>query len=90
MRPWVSSSYHWMVQNHAVFQGYYFWHHIGQDRDARDSLAEHPDYDLAEEFVRLYDMPSFDPAYSTPPRERFEPLIRDFFKEERRSQPTGA
>lgn len=66
LRPWVPGSYHRMVQNHAVFQGYYFWHHIGPDRDARDALAEHPDYKLTEEFVRLYALPSFDPAHSAP------------------------
>ena len=81
VRPWVPESYHWMVQNHAVFQGYYFWHHIGRDPNARDALADHPHYPLAEEFVRLYDMPSFDPDYPTPAVEHFEPLIRAFFKE---------
>jgi predicted HD phosphohydrolase len=81
VRAWVPESYHWMVQNHAMFQGYYFWHHIGLDRNARDAFADHPDYQLTEEFVRMYDMPSFDPAYPTPPLEHFEPLIRTFFKE---------
>ncbi|MGH9054524.1 MAG: HD domain-containing protein [Acidimicrobiales bacterium] len=87
VRPWVPESYHWMVQHHAVFQGYYFWHHIGHDRDARDAFADHPGYGLTEEFVRLYDMPSFDPAYPTPPLEHFEPLIRAFFKEGRSVEP---
>jgi predicted HD phosphohydrolase len=81
LRPWVSDSYHWMVRHHAEFQGYYFWHHLGRDRNARDALKGHPDYDLAEEFVRKYDMPSFDPDYPTPPLEHFEPLIRSFFVE---------
>lgn len=82
VRPWVSDSYHWMVQNHHVFQGYYFWHHVGRDRNARDAFRDHPDYGLTEEFVRLYDMPSFDPDYPTPPLDHFEPLIRRFFQAE--------
>jgi predicted HD phosphohydrolase len=81
VRPWVSEAYHWMVAQHGVFQGYYFWHLIGGDRNARDEFAGHPHYDLTEEFVRLYDMPAFDPAYATPALEHFEPLLRSFFVE---------
>lgn len=81
MRPWVSEGYHCMVQNHPAFQGYYFWHHLGRDRNARDAFAKHQYYGLTEEFVRMYDMPSFDPDYRTPPLEHFEPLVRSFFKE---------
>ncbi|HEX3794836.1 MAG TPA: HD domain-containing protein [Acidimicrobiales bacterium] len=79
LRPWVSEAHHWMVAQHGVFQGYYFWHHLGGDRNARDQFTGHPHYDLTEEFVRLYDMPAFDPAYATPPLEHFEPLLSSFF-----------
>jgi len=79
LKPWVSEPYHWMVEQHAVFQGYYFWHHIGEDRNARDALKGHPYYDLTEEFVRKYDMPAFDDEYPTPPLEHYEPLVRSFF-----------
>lgn len=79
LRPWVSDAYHWMVQQHAVFQGYYFWHHIGGDRHARERFRGHEHYDLTEEFVRKYDMPAFDPDYPTPPLEHYEPLVRSFF-----------
>lgn len=79
LRPWVSDAHHWMVQKHAVFQGYYFWHYIGGDRNSRDALSGHEYYDLTEEFVRKYDMPAFDDEYATPPLEHYEPLIRSFF-----------
>jgi predicted HD phosphohydrolase len=79
VHPWVPEGYHWMVQNHGVFQGYYFWHHIGGDRNARDAFRGHEHYDLAEEFVRKYDMPAFDPEYPTPPLAHYEPLVRSFF-----------
>lgn len=81
LRPWVPEPYHFMVASHAVFQGYYFWHHLGGDRNSRDRYAGHPHYDLAEEFVRLYDMPCFDPAYRTPPLEHYEELVRSIFAE---------
>src|SRR5579863_411227 len=79
LRPWVSAPYHWMVEHHGVFQGYYFWHHIGGDRNARDAFKDHESYDLTEEFVRKYDMPAFDDEYPTPPLDHYEPLIRGFF-----------
>jgi predicted HD phosphohydrolase len=79
LRPWVSEPLHWMVLHHGIFQGYYFWHHIGQDRNARDAYVGHEHYDLTEEFVRKYDMPAFDPDYPTPPLEHYEPLIRSVF-----------
>jgi predicted HD phosphohydrolase len=81
VKPWVSEPYHWMVEQHAVFQGYYFWHHIGGDRNARDAFKDHKYYDLAEEFVRKYDMPAFDDEYPTPPLEHYEPLVRSFFRQ---------
>jgi predicted HD phosphohydrolase len=68
-----------MVQQHGVFQGYYFWHHVGGDRDSRDAFVSHEYYDLTEEFVRKYDMVAFDEEYPTPPLAHFEPMIRSFF-----------
>ncbi|HZU74703.1 MAG TPA: HD domain-containing protein [Acidimicrobiales bacterium] len=79
LKPWVSEAYHWMVEQHGTFQGYYFWHHIGGNRNARDAFEGHEYYDLTEEFVRKYDMPSFDDEYPTPPLEHYEPLLRSFF-----------
>lgn len=79
LRPWVSDGYHWMVQQHTTFQGYYYFHHLGGNRDARDAFRGHEFYDLTEEFVRKYDMPAFDPAYKTPPLTHYEPLLRSFF-----------
>jgi predicted HD phosphohydrolase len=79
LRPWVSDAYYWMVQQHAVFQGYYFWHFVGGDRNARDAFRGHEHYDLTEEFVRKYDMPAFDQDYPTPPLAHYEPLVRSFF-----------
>src|SRR5580704_9068101 len=81
LKPWVPEAYHWMVAQHGVFQGYYFWHYVGGDRDAREAFRGHPHFHLTEEFIRLYDMPSFDPDYPTPPLEHYEPLLHSFFGE---------
>ncbi|MBI2169233.1 MAG: phosphohydrolase, partial [Actinobacteria bacterium] len=79
LQPWVPEPYHWMVQQHAVFQGYYFWHHVGADQNAREQFRGHEYFGLTEEFVAKYDMPAFDPDYPTPPLEHYEPLVRSFF-----------
>lgn len=76
LRPFVSPRVHWIVQHHGVFQGYYFWHHIGLDRDARDQFDGHEWYDDCAEFCERYDQAAFDPAGETLPLEEFEPMVR--------------
>ncbi len=80
LKPWVPEPYHWMVKHHAVFQGYYFWHHLGMDRNGRDALRGHEYYQVGEEFVDKYDMLAFDPDYPAPPLEHYEPLLRSLFR----------
>ena len=76
LKPFVSERNLWMVEKHAIFQGYYFWHHLDEDRNAREKYRDHPHFDHTAEFCELYDQCSFDPAYDTPPVEHFEPLVR--------------
>jgi predicted HD phosphohydrolase len=75
VKPFVSDELYWMVEHHAEFQGYYFFHHIGLDRNVRDKYAGHPQYDATAEFCAEFDSPAFDPAYPTPPLEHYEPLV---------------
>ena len=79
VKPFVSEANHWMVEHHGIFQGYYFWHHIGMDRNTRDRYADSPYYEYTEEFCAKYDQTAFDPEYASAPLEHFEPLIRKFF-----------
>jgi predicted HD phosphohydrolase len=85
VKPFVDESLHWMVEKHGIFQGYYFFHFLGLDRDMRDQFAGHPYYDLCAEFCSEYDQPAFDPNYPTMPLEEFAPLLREFFARPRRS-----
>lgn len=77
IKPFVGPDLHWMVEHHAEFQGYYFFHFLGLDRDRRDRYAGHEHYDLTAEFCAEFDQNSFDPAYPTPPLEHYEPLVRE-------------
>src|SRR5262245_50856238 len=36
VKPFVSDELHFMVEKHAIFQGYYFFPFLGLDRDLRD------------------------------------------------------
>ena len=79
LQPYVSPANHWMVQHHGILQGYYFWHFIGMDRNARDEFKNHDFYEHTVEFCAKYDMPAFDPDATTPPLSHYEPLIRSAF-----------
>lgn len=77
LQPFVSPANLWMVEHHGVFQGYYFWHYIGLDRDARETFRDSPWFEYTEEFCAKYDQTAFDADYRSEPLEHFEPLIRE-------------
>lgn len=75
LQPFVSEANHWMVAKHGIFQGYYFFHHLGLDRNMRDEFTKHEYYDYTEEFCRKYDQNSFDPNYQTMSLDDFVPAV---------------
>ena len=85
LKPFVSEANLWMVQHHGIFQGYYFFHHIGLDRDLRERFRDHPHFARTEEFCALYDNPAFDPRAETLPIAEFEPAVRRVFAQVRQS-----
>ncbi len=76
LKPFVSEQNHWIVEKHGIFQGYYFFHYIGLDRNMREQFRDHPWFDAAAEFCSEYDAPAFDPAGETWSLAEFEPLLR--------------
>jgi predicted HD phosphohydrolase len=85
LKPFVSEANLWMVQNHGIFQGYNFFHHIGMNRDMRDMFKGHEHYTRTEEFIALYDNPAFDAQAETLPIDEFEPMLRRVFAQPRHS-----
>jgi predicted HD phosphohydrolase len=83
MRPYLSEELCWIVQHHPVFQEYYYAHHRGGDRNARDRYRDHPWYDACAKFCEVYDQNCFDPDYDSLPLEFFEPMVRRVFSEPR-------
>jgi predicted HD phosphohydrolase len=85
LKPFVSEANHWMVQNHGIFQGYNFFHHLGMNRDMRDMFKGHEHYARTEEFIALYDNPAFDAQGEILPLAEFEPMVRRVFARPRQS-----
>jgi predicted HD phosphohydrolase len=83
LRPYVSEEICWVVAHHGVFQAYYYAHHYGEDRNARDRFRGHPHYDACVEFCERYDQNCFDPGYESLPVEFFEPMVQRVFAEPR-------
>ncbi len=89
VKPYVHPDLHWMVDKHGQFQGYYFFHHLGLDRNVRDQYAGDPRYELTAEFCAEYDQVAFDPGYDTLPLEHFEPLVHALMTKPRQSLYRG-
>jgi len=79
LRPYVRAQVTWIVAQHGLFQTYYYVHHFGGDRDARDRLRDHPWYADCVHFCAAWDQCSFDPDYPSEKLAFFEPLIRRIF-----------
>lgn len=80
VKPFVSEANYFMVKNHGIFQGYYFWHHLGMDRDAREEFRGSEHFDYTEHFCAAYDQAAFDASYQSNPLEHYEPLVRDILR----------
>ena len=79
LRPFVNEEIYWVIKHHGLFQLYYYAHHSGGDRNARDRFKDHPYYETAVRFCHEYDQNCFDPEYPTKPLSFFEPIIRRVF-----------
>ncbi len=79
LAPYVDEQTHWVVKHHGIFQGYYYFHHLGGDRDARDRYRASPHFDACKHFCAEYDQNCFDPAYASEPLETFLPMMEEVF-----------
>jgi predicted HD phosphohydrolase len=85
LEPFASEKNLWIVKQHAIFQGYYFFHHMDLDRDMRDRYRDHEWFRDCAEFCEKYDQNSFDPEYDTLSLEAFEPAVRTLFAAPKKS-----
>jgi predicted HD phosphohydrolase len=82
IRPFVRNETYWMIKHHAIFQGYFYYHHIGRDRDEREKYRGHPCFEITADFCGKWDQVAFDPTYDTMPKSAFEPILRRVFARE--------
>lgn len=85
LKPFVTEANHWMVAHHGIFQGYYFFEHLGLDKDMREAYRGHPHFDQTAHFCAKHDQNAFDAAYDTLPLEAFEPMVHRLFSKPKRS-----
>ena len=85
LEPFVSEENHWLVAKHGIFQGYYFFHHLGLDRDMREQFRGHQWFDPTALFCEKYDQPSFDKNFQSMPLEAFAPMVERVFEQPKRS-----
>ena len=85
LEPYVSEENHWIVKHHGIFQGYYFFHYLGMDRNARDKYEDNPHYQACVDFCHLYDQNSFDAEFESEPLEFFVPMVERVFAAPKRS-----
>jgi predicted HD phosphohydrolase len=83
LKPYVSERICWIIKMHPLFQLYYYGHHLGADRNARDVHRGHPWYDDCVEFCERYDQNCFETGYDSEPLEFFEPMVRRVFAKPR-------
>ena len=79
VKPFVSEANHWMVEKHGIFQGYFFFQHVGMDPNMREQFRGHPHFERTARFCEIYDNPAFDPGMECAPLEYFEPMLRKVF-----------
>lgn len=83
LRPYVSERNIWMVAYHQLFEGYYFFHHFGANRHAREKYRGHPCFEQTAHFCEAFDQCAFDPSFDTMPLEAFTPIINRVFSKRR-------
>ena len=79
LKPYVSEKTHWIIEKHGIFQMYYYAHHLGGNKNARDKYKGHKYFQATVDFCEKWDQKSFDPNYKSLKLKDFEPYVRKVF-----------
>ena len=79
LKPYVSEKTHWIIEKHGIFQMYYYAHHLGENKNARDKYKGHKYFQATVDFCEKWDQKSFDPNFKSLKLEDFEPYVRKVF-----------
>ena len=76
LRPFICRDNYFMLQQHGLFQTYFFAAHMGLNPNAREQFKGDPAYERTVEFCAKYDEVSFDPSYRNEPLSTFKPMVQ--------------
>src|SRR6202142_66846 len=76
LKPFVSEQNWWLLQHHGIFQGYYFFHYLGLDRNMREQYRGHPNFERTALFCERHDQNAFDSNYPVMPLELVGPMLQ--------------
>ena len=79
LKPFVSEKTRWIVEQHGLFQAYYYNHYYGKDKNLRDKFKGHEFFKDTIDFCERWDQASFDPNYDTIPLKEFVPMVQSRF-----------
>ena len=79
LKPFVSEKTRWIIEQHGLFQTYYYNHHYGKDRNLRKEFQGHEFYEDTINFCHNWDQSSFNPNYDTIPLDDFIPMVGKIF-----------
>ena len=79
LKPYVSEKTHWIIEKHGIFQMYYYAHHLGGNKYARDKYKGHKHFQATVDFCEKWDQKSFDPNFKSLKLKDFEPYVRKVF-----------
>jgi predicted HD phosphohydrolase len=85
LKPFVTEENWWLLQHHGIFQGYYFFHHLGLDRNMREQFRGHPSFERTALFCERHDQNAFNPIYDTMALDAFVPMVRRVMARPKRS-----
>jgi predicted HD phosphohydrolase len=70
LRPYVRPEVTWIVEQHGLFQSYYYIHHFGGDRLGREKHREHRWYQACKDFcatgIKARSIPAIARSRSSP------------------------
>ena len=79
IRPFVREEVSWVVEHHGIFQMFFYGHHYGWDKNAREEFKDHPSFQACADFCERWDQSSFDPEYPSETLEFFTPMVKEIF-----------
>ncbi len=54
LQTYVAEENHWMLKHHGIFQGYFYFHPLGLDRNMREQFRAHPHFEWTALFCKRH------------------------------------